>query len=54
VAQEHGDHSEAESLYERSIRLFRELGNAWGEAETTNCWGDMQRQFGDHARAAPR
>jgi predicted ATPase/DNA-binding CsgD family transcriptional regulator len=51
VAQERADYVESKKLYERSILLFQEDGNRWGEGEAKNCLGDMQREVGDLANA---
>jgi tetratricopeptide (TPR) repeat protein len=45
------DYARAQSLEERSLKLFRQLGNRWGVCETLNYLGRVKQAQGDFQQA---
>jgi len=46
-----GDLGEAAACYERALRIFRAVGDRWGEADTLTNLGDIRRAAGDLLQA---
>ena len=51
LAEHQGEYVRAESLYEQSLTLFRELGDTEGTAQALNNLGIVAYYHGDYARA---
>jgi predicted ATPase/transcriptional regulator with XRE-family HTH domain len=52
AAQARGDFTSSEQLFEASVDLFREIGDAWYLARALTSWGDFGQSLGKLSRAA--
>ncbi|MDQ5850809.1 MAG: tetratricopeptide repeat protein [Chloroflexota bacterium] len=52
--RDQGAYARAEPLYQESLALFQELGDAWHSGMVYHAWGELALLAGDYARALAR